>query len=75
MDTLLSRITFEAGKNGGRASIRNMRIRVQDILELLAEDVPAEEILEEFPELEAEDIRACLAYAAAVTSDISVAAA
>jgi uncharacterized protein (DUF433 family) len=69
MDDLLKRITFEDGKNGGRASIRNMRLRVHDILELLAEGVPESEIIEEFPELEPDDIRACLAYAAAVTGD------
>ena len=72
MDPLLSRITFDPGKNGGRASIRHMRLRVQDILELLAEGVPSEEILEEFPDLEPEDIRACLSYAAAITGDTAV---
>jgi uncharacterized protein (DUF433 family) len=41
-----------------------MRIRVQDVLELLAAKVPETEILEDFPYLEAEDIRACLEYAA-----------
>ena len=69
MDTLLSRITFEDGKNGGRASIRNMRLRVHDVLELLAEGVPEAEIIDEFPDLEPDDIRACLAYAAAITGD------
>ena len=69
MDTLLSRITFEDGKNGGRASIRNMRLRVHDVLELLAEGVPEAEIIDEFPDLEPDDIRACLASAAAITGD------
>jgi len=72
MDTLLSRITFDDGKNGGRASIRNMRLRVHDILELLAEGVPEAEIIEEFPDLEADDIRACLAYATALMSSSEI---
>jgi len=41
-----------------------MRIRVNDILEMLAENVSAEEILEDFPDLESEDIQACLFFAA-----------
>jgi uncharacterized protein (DUF433 family) len=41
-----------------------MRIRVSDILEMLAENVPASEILEDFPDLEAADIQACLIFAA-----------
>ncbi len=61
---LLERITVEAGKCGGRPCIRGMRIRVADILGMLAEGVPQEEILADFPYLEAEDIKAALAYAA-----------
>lgn len=72
MDDLLSRITFEADKNGGRASIRRMRIRVTDVLGMLAAGDSAEEILEGFPYLEADDIRACLAYAANITNDTAV---
>ena len=58
------RITFDPEQCGGRPCIRGMRIRVKDVLDLLAADVPAAEILEDFPYLEAEDIHACLAFAA-----------
>ena len=58
------RITFNPNQCGGRPCIRGMRIRVQDVLEMLAAQVPETEILKDFPYLEAEDIRACLAYAA-----------
>ena len=59
------RITFNREQCGGRPCIRGLRIRVKDILDLLAAKVPREEILEDFPYLEEEDIDACLAYAAA----------
>lgn len=62
--TLLSRITSEPGKCGGKPCIRGMRIRVIDILEMLAHNVPAAEILKDFPDLEAEDIQASLLFAA-----------
>ena len=61
---LLKRITQTPGKCGGRPCIRDMRIRVVDILETLAEGGTASEILEDFPDLEAADIQACLLYAA-----------
>lgn len=61
---LLERITQTPGKCGGRPCIRGMRIRVVDILETLAEGVPASEVLEDFPDLEAADIQACLLFAA-----------
>lgn len=61
---LLARITQTPGKCGGRPCIRGMRIRVVDILETLADGVPFSEILEDFPDLEPEDIRACLLFAA-----------
>ena len=61
---LLQRITVEPGKCGGRPCIRGMRIRVTDILGMLAEGVPHEEILRDFPYLELDDIKAALAYAA-----------
>ena len=60
-----SRITLDPGKRGGRPCIRNLRISVYDVLEMLAEGMAEAEILEDFPELESEDIRACLAFAAA----------
>ncbi len=60
----IQRITLEPGKRGGRPCIRGLRITVYDVLEMLAEGMSEAEILEDFPELEAADIRACLAYAA-----------
>lgn len=61
---LLDRITQTPGKCGGRPCIRGMRIRVSDILETLAHRVPASEILADFPDLEPEDIQACLLFSA-----------
>ncbi len=58
------RITFDRAQCGGRPCIRGLRIRVQDILNLLAAGASREEILEDFPYLEAEDITASLEYAA-----------
>jgi uncharacterized protein (DUF433 family) len=57
-------ITIEPGKRGGRPCIRGMRISVYDILGWLAAGMTNEEILEEYPELTLEDIRASLAFAA-----------
>ena len=61
---LLSRITAKPGLCGGRPTIRGMRIRVLDILEMLGAGMTEAEILEDFPYLEAEDIKASLLYAA-----------
>jgi uncharacterized protein (DUF433 family) len=61
---LLERITVEPGKCGGRPCIRGMRIRVTDVLGMLAEGASPEQILTDFPYLEPDDIRASLAYAA-----------
>jgi len=58
------RITLEPGKRGGRPCVRGLRITVYDVLEMLAGGMSEAEILEDFPELETADIRACLAYAA-----------
>ena len=58
------RITLEPGKRGGKPTIRGLRITVYDVLQLLADGSTEAEVLEDFPELEAADIRACLAYAA-----------
>lgn len=57
-------ITIESGKRGGRPCIRGMRISIYDILGWLAAGMTNEQIIEEFPELAVEDIRAALAYAA-----------
>ena len=64
----LNRITINPQQCGGRPCIRGMRIRVKDILEMLAAGVPEQEILSDFPYLEPEDIRAALEFAA-VQSD------
>ena len=61
----LDRITFNLAQCGGRPCIRGMRIRVKDVLELLANGSSDAEILADYPYLQAEDIRACLQYAAA----------
>ena len=59
-----ARITTNARQCGGRPCIRGMRIRVADILEMLAEGIGADTILTDFPDLEPEDIQACLLFAA-----------
>jgi uncharacterized protein (DUF433 family) len=64
-DNLLSRITFNPRQCGGRPCIRGLRIRVKDVLDMLAGGATEAEILEDFPSLEREDIRACLEYASA----------
>jgi uncharacterized protein (DUF433 family) len=61
---LLDRITFNPLQCGGRPCIRGMRIRVTDVLELLASGVSESQILADFPDLERDDIRACLQFAA-----------
>jgi uncharacterized protein (DUF433 family) len=58
------RITIEPGKRGGKPCIRGLRITVYDVLEYLAGGMSEQEILRDFPDLTAEDIRACLAFAA-----------
>ncbi|HEY9298112.1 MAG TPA: DUF433 domain-containing protein [Phormidium sp.] len=60
---LFDRITVNPRQCGGRPCIRGMRIRVIDILELLAAGLSFEQILEELPDLELEDIKAALLYA------------
>lgn len=62
---LLERITLDPAVVHGRPAIRGLRIRVSDVLSLLADGATEAEILEDYPYLEADDIRACLAYAAA----------
>ena len=59
----MDRITFNPNQCGGRPCIRGMRIRVKDVLDLLAAGVGEAEILRDYPYLESEDIRACLRYA------------
>lgn len=58
------RITINSEQCGGRPCIRGMRIRVTDILDLFASGLSAQEILDEMPDLEMEDLKAALKYAA-----------
>jgi uncharacterized protein (DUF433 family) len=60
---LLERVTINPGIFGGKPIIRGMRMRVADILEMLSNDMTYEEILEDFPFLELEDIKASLLFA------------
>jgi uncharacterized protein (DUF433 family) len=59
-----SLITLEPDKRGGQPCIRGLRMTVQDVLEYLASGMSHTEILNDFPDLTEEDIRACLAFAA-----------
>lgn len=63
MPDLLERITVNPEQCGGRPCIRGMRIRVIDVLDLFAAGQSAEQILEEMPDLEADDLKAALLYA------------
>jgi len=57
-------ITIEPGKRGGKPCIRGLRMTVYDVLEYLASGMSQQQLLIDFPDLTAEDIQACLAYAA-----------
>ena len=57
-------ITIDPAKRGGKPCIRGLRMTVYDVLEYLASGMTPDEILSDFPDLTAEDIRACLAFAA-----------
>ena len=57
-------ITIEPDKCGGKPCIRGLRITVYDVLDYLASDMTEEEVLEDFPDLTREDLKACLAFAA-----------
>jgi uncharacterized protein (DUF433 family) len=63
MSNLIERITIDPEQCGGRPCIRGMRIRVIDILDLFASSLSAEQILEELPDLEMDDLKAALQYA------------
>ena len=63
----LARISINDAQCGGRPCIRGMRIRVTDILELISAGASFEEILEDYPDLEREDIFAAIEYAARLT--------
>lgn len=68
------RITFNSQQCGGQPCIRGMRIRVTDILEMLAYGAEPAEILNDFPDLEVADIQACLFFAAKRTAIVRLAA-
>ena len=61
---LRERITIEPGKRGGKPCVRGLRITVYDVLGWLAAGMQEQEILRDYPDLEPDDIRACLAFAA-----------
>lgn len=63
MTRLANRITVDPERLGGRPCVRDMRIRVTDVLDLLANGLTPEQVVEELPDLEPEDIRACLRFA------------
>jgi uncharacterized protein (DUF433 family) len=60
----MNRITLEPGKRGGRPCVRDLRITVYDVLSMLSSGMTHQDILEDFPELESEDIMAVLTFAA-----------
>jgi len=63
MATIAERVTVNPDQCGGRACIRSMRIRVTDVLDLMANGLTPEQVLAELPDLELEDIQACLKFA------------
>lgn len=63
MSSVLARITVDPERCGGRPCVRGMRIRVTDVLDLLAAGLSRAEVLTELPDLEPEDIEACLRFA------------
>lgn len=71
-ESLLSRITVEPGKCGGRPCIRGLRMRVSDVLDLLGAGASQDEILADYPFLEADDILAALQWAAKQSSHVIV---
>ena len=64
---ILDRITIDSEQCGGKPCIRQMRIRVKDVLEMLGSGMSESEILTEFPYLESDDLRAAQLYAARLT--------
>jgi uncharacterized protein (DUF433 family) len=66
---MFDRITFDPNVMGGRACIRGMRITVSTIVELIADGAATDEILADYPDLEQEDVRQALGYAAWLTRE------
>jgi uncharacterized protein (DUF433 family) len=73
-EKLIDRITFNPLQCGGRPCIRGMRIRVSDILKMLAAGVTEAQIIADFPDLELDDIRASLQFAAQRSEIVRIAA-
>lgn len=73
-DDLLNRITQRPGQCGGRPCIRGMRIRVSDVIDMIAGGMTEAQVLAEYPYLEPDDIRACLVFAARRVSHTEIAA-
>ncbi len=71
---LTKRITLDPQQCGGRPCIRGMRIRVSDVLDLLAAGLTNEQVLEELPDLELDDVRASIYYAARKVNRATLAA-
>jgi uncharacterized protein (DUF433 family) len=63
VNVIAERITVDAEQCGGRPCVRGLRIRVSDVLDLFAAGLSAAEILDELPDLEPEDLQACLRFA------------
>jgi len=72
MDALLNRITINPEICHGQPTIRNMRYPVELILDLLSSGMTHQEILDDYPAIETDDIRACLAYASRLTKVRSI---
>ena len=62
MNQIAERITVDPQQCGGRPCVRGMRIRVSDVLDLFAAGLTAEQLLAEMPDLEPEDLQACVRY-------------
>ena len=71
---LMERITVNPDQCGGRPCVRGMRIRVIDVLELLASGLSAEQVVEELPDVDLEDVAACLCFAASRLDHPTIAA-
>ncbi len=74
MEALLERISFNPKQCGGRPCVRGMRIRVSDVLDLLVAGLSMAQIVEEMPDLDIDDIKACLAFARRRVDHPSIAA-
>ena len=72
MNNLSERITINPEQCGGRPCVRGMRVRVTDVIELFAAGLTAEQVLKELPDLEPEDLQACLLFAARKLDHIKV---